>query len=176
MLQGCNDLLGTLTDAGSEAELLEPVEELVVLELEEALEDQLLEDVRPLLLAEKKLSEELRLRLSGLSVVAFPTSMILAWPRTPGRRRRFLRLDMSPLRHCIPLLGVSATSLSLRADTFIMLELVVGILEGDVCSGEAGGPSLRTERKESVSGARRELNDRPRRTLACDTPDHVPTW
>lgn len=45
---------------------------------------------------------------------------------------------------------------------------------------EAGGrldwPSLRTDLKETASGARRALKERPRRTLAWDTPDHVPTW
>lgn len=71
-------VLHVLTEAGSEVEELEPLEALVPLELEEALEDQLLEDVRPLL-AEKKLSAELRLSVSGeRSTPSLVTSMILA--------------------------------------------------------------------------------------------------
>lgn len=67
-----------LTEAGSEVEELEPLEALVPLEFEDVLEDQLLEDVRPLL-AEKKLSAELRLRVSGeRSTPSLVTSMILA--------------------------------------------------------------------------------------------------
>lgn len=71
-------VLRVLTEAGSEVEELEPLDALVPLEFEEALEDQLLEDVRPLL-AEKKLSAELRLRVSGDSITpSLVTSMILA--------------------------------------------------------------------------------------------------
>ncbi|MPC58462.1 hypothetical protein E2C01_052467 [Portunus trituberculatus] len=67
-----------LTEVGSEVDELDPEEALVPLELEEALEDQLLEDVLPLW-AEKKLSAELRLRVSGeSSTPSLVTSMILA--------------------------------------------------------------------------------------------------
>ena len=70
--------LDVLTEAGSEVEELEPEEALVPLELEEVLEDQLLEDVLPLL-AEKKLSAELRLSVSGeSSTPSLVTSMTLA--------------------------------------------------------------------------------------------------
>lgn len=163
-----------LTEAGSEVEELDPLEALVPLELEDALEDQLLEDVRPLL-AEKKLSAELRLRVSGeRSTPSLVTSMILAWPRTPGSRRRLLRLARSPFRECFrewspPL---PASSCFVRVATSVMLVLA----QGPEAGGRLDWPSLRTDLKETASGARRALKERPRRTLAWDTPDQVPTW
>ncbi|MPC58460.1 hypothetical protein E2C01_052466 [Portunus trituberculatus] len=74
---------------------------------------------------------------------------------------------MSPFMYCMPPSQPCDASSLLRAATLVMLELA-----GDPVSGEAGCPSLRTDLKEMASGARRELKDRPRRTLACDTPDH----
>lgn len=80
---------------------------------------------------------------------------------------------MSPLRLWTPRsLPRPASSCLLRVVTSVMLVLE----EGPEAGGRVACPSLRTDLKETASGARRALKERPRRTLACDTPDHVPTW